>query len=156
MKPLQKRRDWRIGYAIFCLFYVVWVIYLSLNNFDMVHTRYRLAEERLQPEQIGEIARQELVEKCRKEAKRNDRLRPPEDEVSPAPAEDCLSWPAAVLEEQQKVVKERLVVEKSRTARKLVLFYVSFLVIFLLLPLIVLYLLLAFFIWIFKSRRVDT
>lgn len=144
----KKSVNWRVGYTVCCLVYVVWVVYLSFNNFDMVHREYRRAEKRLQPLQIEEIALQELVGQCRKKLKRAGRFR----EVG---AEDlCRSWPAAVLAERQKAVEERLVKEKSRIHRKLVIFYISFGLVFLFLPIVFMYLLVSFFIWLYRNIKI--
>lgn len=147
MRSLGKRQLWRIGYAVCCLFYVAWVVLLSLDNFDMVLSDYRRARERLQPVRIEAIALQELVEQCLKKAGTVD----PGGLV--AAEHDCLIWPAGVIIDRQQAVAERLGAERSRTFRKLVVFYFSFGVIFLLLPPTLLYLLLVFFIWLFKSIK---
>ncbi|MDH3328022.1 MAG: hypothetical protein OEM01_02190 [Desulfobulbaceae bacterium] len=153
MRPLNKSHIWKICYAVCTLVYMAWVVYLSLNNFGMVHRQYRLAGERLQPARIEEIALQELVDRCRRESKRIDRLRSAGEKNSAAAEDNCLSWTTTVLEERQKAVEERLVEEKSRVGRKLVLFYVSFGLVFLILPPAFLYLLLSFFIWIYRSIK---
>lgn len=150
----RKKPIWRIGYAACSLVYMVWVGYLSLGNFDMVHRQYRLAQKRLQPTQIEEIAFKELVDKCRKESGRVDLSREAGETSMTADAADpCLSWPAAVLAERQETVKERLVTERNRIVRKLLMFYVFFGLVFLVLPPVFLYMLLSFFIWIYKSIK---
>lgn len=140
----MKSLNWRIGYAVFCLAFVVWVVYLSLNNFEMVHSDYRWAGEQLQPAKVKEIAIQELIKQCRKESKRM--VRP-----SATTGDTCLSWPTIVLEERQKAVEKRLVGEQGQAKTKLVLFYIFFGVIFIILPLVIVYLLLSFFIWIYRN-----
>lgn len=140
--------NWRIGYAMFCLLYVISVVYLGLNNFDMVHREYRRAEKRLQPVQVKEIALQELVDQCRKKLKRAGR--------SPAVGteESCRSWPSAVLAARQEKVTEQLIDEKSRVGRKLVTFYISFVLVFLFMPLAFVYLLVSFLIWLFRNIKI--
>ena len=154
MRSLKKSRIWRISYAVCCLIYVVWVVQLSLNNFDMVHSDYRRNEKSLQPAQIKEIALQELVSQCRKELKRSGRHSSDGDKSSVATDDTCLSWPAAVLEQRQNAVERRLAEEQSRGIGKLVVFYVFFGIIFLILPPVLLYLLLSLFIWIFKTIKI--
>lgn len=154
MRSLKKSRIWRISYAVCCLIYVVWVVQLSLNNFDMVHSDYRRNEKSLQPAQIKEIALQELVSQCRKELKRSGRHQSDGDKSSVATDDTCLSWPAAVLEQRQNAVERRLAEEQSRGIGKLVVFYVFFGIIFLILPPVLLYLLLSLFIWIFKTIKI--
>lgn len=150
----QKNRTLWIGYGVFCLAYAVWVVYLSLNNFDMVHDGYRQAGERLQPERISEIAFDELVDQCRREAKRADKLRAVETESFLGKEDACLSWPAAVLEERRQAVEKRLRSEWGRAWRKLMLFYLFFGIVFLILPMLTLYLVLAFLLWLRRNLRI--
>jgi hypothetical protein len=144
---------WRVGYAVCSLIYMVWVVYLSLNNFDLVHRQYRSAQKQLQPKQIEKIALKELVDRCRKESKRIDIPRTKDGAAIAVTDDPCLSWPESVLTERENAVKERLVAEKSRVVRKLAIFYVSFGLIFLILPPVFLYMLLSFAIWIYKSIK---
>ena len=153
MGSLKKSRTLRLGFAVCCLAYVAWVVYLGLKKFDMVHSDYRRAGERLQPERIREIALQELVDQCRRESKRSDRLRSAADESFTAAEDPCLSWPENVLEERQKTVAKRLLGEKNRSGLKLVLFYVFFVVVFLVLPLGMMYGLLSFLIWLRRNLQ---
>ena len=102
----------------------------------------------MQLEQVKEIALQELVDQCRKKLKRAGRLR----EVGAE--ERCRSWPATVLAQRQKAVEERLVEEKRRVRSKLVTFYIFFGFVFLFLPLAFVYLLLSFFIWLFRNIKI--
>ncbi len=136
---------WRLVYVACSLIYMAWVVQLSFNNFEMVHSHYQRAGERLQPQRIQTIARNELVRQCREETMGADLLRGGED--------PCLSLPRAVLEERQKEVKERLVSQWGLAWRKLVLFYLSFGIIFLILPPLILYLFLSLFIWFLKNLK---
>ena len=145
--------NWRIVYAVCCLVYVGWVVYLSLNNFGMVHKQYRQARENLQPTRIEEIATKELVDKCRKKLKRSDRHPSVYDMTSGVAEDPCLSMPAAVLEERKKTVEEHLVEDKSRVRRKLVWFYITFGVVFLILPVTFVYMLVSFCIWLFRNIK---
>lgn len=153
MGARKKSRIWWVVYVICYLAYVPWVAYLSLNDFDMVHSQYRRIGERLQPVRIAEIALQELVDQCRKEAKRSGRTRSTGDKAVAAAEGACLSWPADVLVERQKVVAGRLDAERSRAVRKLVLFYVSFVGFFLTLPAVILYLLMSLFVWVVRNIK---
>jgi len=152
------RFDWRIGYAAFCLLYAAWVIYLGLDNFDKVHSEYRWASEQLQPARIRETALQELAEQCRREArkdsKRSDRYRKGAGMLSAAEEDACLSWPEAELTKQEKKVGERLDEKAGRLKRKLIVFYITFASIFLVLPMVFLYLLLAFLVWLFRGVKI--
>jgi len=153
MKALRKILSRRICFAVCSLVYVPWLVLLSLNNFDMVHSQYRRAGERLRPAHIAAVALRELTDQCRQEARHGQRL-PPVGEKGAAAADPCQSLPAAVVEARQKVVQARLAHERSLAGRKLVLFYVSFGVFFLLLPLVFLYLLLFFSSWVFRNIKV--
>ena len=153
MRSQKKGINWQIGYAVFCLVYVAWVVYLSLDNFDMVHGDYRRAGEQLQPPRIRELAIRELVAQCRREEKSSSRLRPTGERASAAAEDPCLSWPAAVVAEREKTVTEHLTITRSRFLRKLVVFYITFGIVFLIMPLVLLYLLLTFTIWIFRNLK---
>ena len=157
MSSLNKSRNWQIGFVVFCLVYTIWVVYLSFDNFDKVHREYRSVNMRLRPARIVDIAFQELVDQCRKdshkELKRIDRYRKGSNRSSTAAEDSCLSWPKAILEERQKVVTEKLVIEKGRFKRKIIVFYISFSFFFLILPMGLLYLLLSVLIWVFKGMK---
>ena len=50
---------------------------------------------------------------------------------------------------------QRLAGEKKRAWRKLLVFYVTYMVIFLVLPLVLLYLLFSFSIWLYRSIKLG-
>lgn len=153
MRTGEKGLTWRFSYGIFCLVYTAWVVYLALDNFDKVHGEYRQALENLQPAQTEKIARQELAHECRRQAKRNGRSRAAGNAASALSDDACRSFPAAVLEERKKGVAANLLAEEKRFRRKLVVFYGTFGVFFVALPLVSLYLLLSFLVWIFKDLK---
>ena len=153
MRSQKKIMTWRLAYAACSLLYVAWVVHLSLHNFEMVHSDYRRAGERLQPARIAAIALQELVEQCRQEVIANDQPRPANAGEALAADDPCLAWPTTVLEERQKDVKERLLGQRSLTGRKLLLFYLTFGTIFLIMPPLLLYLLLSLLAWILRSLK---
>lgn len=152
MNTVDDRFDWRIGYAAFCLVYAACIIYLGLDNFDKVHSEYRDAQKRLQPSQIEKIAHQELVDQCRKKLKRRGSYKA-DYKTSETKVDVCQSFPKKVLEEKKKGVKEQLLIERKRFLRKLVVFYSSFAIFFVALPLYLLYLLLSFLIWVFRDVK---
>lgn len=133
-------------FTVFAVSYVVWVFILSLHNMGLVTSRYSLAKQRLEPAQIEKIALQELTDQCSKEKKRSSKRSTKED-VSVEGKDSCLSWPQDVVLEHQKTVKIRLLDEKKKSGRKLILFCFTFLVFFLFLPLFSLYWLLVFIIY---------
>jgi len=144
---------WRTGYAICSLIYMVWVGYLSLNNFDMVHREYRRVAKNMQPARVREIARQELVDQCRKDsitAAFSETSGPPPGTITEDP---CLSWPEAVVAEREKIVNTRLVKEQLRVRQKLVWFYITFGFFFMILPPVFLYMVLSLFIWLVRNTK---
>ena len=153
MRPKGKRLDWRLGFAVGTLVYVAWVLPLGLHDFEKVHRVYRQAAERLHLAKVEVIARQELIEQCKREAMVGEDFRPSGNKAAGIAEPACLSWPAAVLEQKQRAVTERLIAERSRAARKLGLFYFTFVVIFLVLPPLVMYLWLVLLIRIFRSVK---
>jgi hypothetical protein len=138
------RPRWRLGYVICCLIYAVWVIHLSVNDFDRIHRQYRETGARLAPSRSREIARQELIADCREEQVQLGRF---EDEK-------CLTVLPADLEQKEKTVVKGLIDERHRALRKLIVFYATFVVIFLLAPPLLLYGLIIFFINVFLNVKV--
>ena len=143
-----KRHRWRIVYGVGCLLYMAWVVHLSFNNFDMVHSDYRRAGARLQPARIEAIALGELVDDCRAGIRRSGRSDVKVDEA-------CRSFPEADLAVRRQAVGERLVAERSLAGRKLVLFYITFGLVFLILPPVIFYLLILLFFWLLRMVRDD-
>lgn len=148
-----KRMNWRYGYILFCLVYAGWLVYLGQDNFAKVHGEYRWARENQQPAQVEKIARQTLAADCRREAQRERRSRSAGDAAATVSEDLCRFFPEAVLEERKKDVAENLLAEEKRFLRKLVVFYGTFGVFFVALPLGCLYLLLSFLIWIFRDLK---
>lgn len=155
MESESKGYNWRIGYAIFCLLFGGWVIYLGLDNFDKVHSEYRQSVNRLHPDQIRKIAARQLTDQCLNKLKHRGISREDGTIAASAGAGEaaCLSFPQPVREEQEKTVGQQLQIEKKRLLRKLVVFTISFALFFLALPLFLLYLLLAFLIWVFRDMK---
>lgn len=152
-RPGGKGLTWRYGFALFCLAYAAWVIFLGLDNFAKVHGEYRRARENQQPARLEEIARHELVDQCRGAARRGGRSRAAGVAVPAGSEEDCLSVPESVLAERKKEVAGSLRAEEKLFRRKLVTFYLSFAIFFIALPLGFLYLLLTFLSWLFRDMK---
>ncbi|MCL7487889.1 MAG: hypothetical protein M8357_06925 [Desulfobulbaceae bacterium] len=155
MSSVGSNLNWRIAYAVFCVIYAAGMVYLGLDNFDKVHSEYRWARERVKPAMVSKIALQELESQCRRKLQRGDGYRTSGDTTSEMSEDACRSFPAVVREEREKAVQSRLLAEKERFLRKLVVFYASFGIFFLVIPLVLLYLLLSFFIWIFKDLKIS-
>ncbi|MHB8791594.1 MAG: hypothetical protein ACYDBT_17145 [Desulfobulbaceae bacterium] len=145
--------NWRFCYALFCLLFAGWVVFLGQDNFAKVHGEYRWAREHQQPAQVEKIARQELAAECRRAAQRETRSRSAGDPDPAVSIDLCRSFPKAVLEERKRVVAENLQAEEKLFLRKLVVFCLTFAIFFVVLPLGFLYLLLAFLIWLFKDMK---
>ena len=153
MDPEEKTFDWRIAYTIFCLIYTACLVYLGLGNINKVYGEYRQAVYRLQPAQIKKIAFEELAQDCRAKLKR--RTSRTSDLNSNAGFEDCHTFPQDILTEHQTKVTKRLQIEKRRYQRKLVIFYTSFGLFFVALPLYLLFVFLKFLIWLFKDVKIS-
>ena len=157
MRSQHKGFTWRTGFAVFCLAYTAWMVYLGLGNLDKVHREYRWAVQELQPDRIDKIVRQDLAAECRKvtprQPRRGDRYLSAGAMPQTAAADPCRSFPPAVIEERRTAVTERLQEEKSRLQRRLVAFSISFTMFFVLLPLAALYLLLTFLAWLFRDMK---
>jgi hypothetical protein len=146
----MKSPDWRIIFLACTLIYMAVVTWLSLGNFGMVHREYRQAARQLRPERVEQAAIRELAAECRRGS--GARLSPGEAGRGLLTADDpCLSPPAGDVEKRSQAVRERLEEKKSGIFAKLVLFYITFVVFFLLLPPLIIYLVLTVFIWIFRS-----
>ena len=152
MNQTAENFDWRIIYAIFCLLYAGTLIYLGQGNFAKVYSEYTQSVYRLQPKQIEKITFEELARDCRTTLKRKH---PRSTKPRPSAGEKCQSFPEDVLKSQQKKVTQRLQIQKKRFQRKLIVFYLSFALFFVALPLYLLYLLLTFLVWVFKDIKIS-
>lgn len=153
VRAADNRMNWRYGYAVFCLVSAGWVVFLGMDNFAKVHGEYRRAREHQQPARIEKIALQELAAECRRAAKRSSRSRAAGDQAPTVSEEGCRSFPKVLLEERKRVVVANLRAEEKLFRRKLVVFYLTFGVFFVVLPLGFLYLLLSFLIWLFRDMK---
>ena len=134
---------WKIIYAICCLVYIGWMIHVGGNEFDRINGQYRRLVKQLKPDRIRTAAMEELAFECRKNLQQ--RISPQEP--------DCSSREPPVLEARLQAVTERHVRARERGLIKLVLFYTGFVVIFLLAPVILIYLLIAAFILLYKNIK---
>ncbi len=135
---------WRLCYVFCCLIYAAWMIHLGVNDFDRVHRQYRQTGVILAPSQRKEVARQELIAECREAQLQLGRY---EDAT-------CLTVSPADLAAKEKTVAKRLIAERHRALRKLILFYATFLVIFLLIPPLLIYGVIIFFINVFLNVKI--
>jgi hypothetical protein len=137
-------RHWKIIYVISCLVYIGWMIHVGGNEFDRINGQYRRLAKQLEPARIRTAALEELASECRKDS----RQLIGQGEV------DCTSWKPAVVEAMMQVIAERQLLAKQRGTIKLVLFYTGFVVIFLLAPVILLYLFIAAGILLYKNIKI--
>ncbi len=127
-----RKKLWPLAWAAGTLLYLGIMLVLGANDFGRVHREYREAGQRLLPERVEEEARRELIALCQRQGELRGQR---------AAADSCLAQPAAEIKARAAEVAERLTEARKRAGRKLVLFYVSFLFFFLLLPPGLLYLL---------------
>jgi len=137
-------RHWKIIYAVCCLIYVGWMIHAGANEFDRINGQYRRLKARLEPDIIRTVAYEELSEECRKAVR----------EKIIVAENACNSWKPEVVAARALVVEERFITAKQRGTVKLVLFYAGFVIIFLLAPIILLYLLIAAIILLYKNIKI--
>jgi len=136
-------RHWKIIYTICSLVYMGWVIHVGGNEFDRINSQYRTIVKQLEAGRIRAAALEELVAECRRQAKERIALKD----------EGCYSWSDLAVAAKGKEIEERLLRAKQRGLIKVVLFYAGFAVIFLLGPVIFIYLLLVGAIRIYKSVK---
>lgn len=144
MKYKKKPRAWQIIFAICCLVYVGWVIHVGTNEFARINGQYHRLTAALDAGRIRSASLEELAAACRK----NSRQRPGLEEDA------CLSWPPQVVAAKEKEITERRTRARGRGTVKLVLFYAGFVSIFLLAPPVLIYLLLAGIITLYKSIKI--
>lgn len=162
MKFTDKRRTWHLIYAVCCLVYMGWVSYLSSNDFDRIIREYRRAGEQVESGRVRSTALEELRKECRKkyEMQVQDIITAENGfqesliEEEGRPDGDCVSWPSAVVEAREMEVRERLVERRERAGWKLLLFSLSFVVIFLLIPPVVFYIFAVLVVKLFKSVKI--
>lgn len=123
-------RHWKCIYLVCCLVYAGWVTYVGQPEFSRVNRQYRVLASRLEPHRIRTAALKELGVECRRALRQRGILQ----------EDDCTDWPAEVVAAKSITVADRLEQARKRGLVKVVLFYSSFLVLFLLLPPLFLYL----------------
>ncbi len=123
-------RHWKSLYLVCCLVYVGWVIHVGEIEFKKVNRQYRVLASQLEPKRIRAVALQELAAECRRELRGKNTLE----------EDSCSNWPPEVVEAKIYSVEERMEQDKQRGFIKVVLFYSSFVIIFLLVPPLLLFL----------------
>ena len=117
-------RHWKSIYLVCCLVYVGWVIQVGEIEFKKVNRQYRALVNQLEQDRIRTVALEELAADCRRELRQRNTLE----------EDTCSTWSPEVVEAKSNKVEERMERAKERGFLKVVLFYTSFVVIFLLIP----------------------
>jgi len=137
-------RHWKIFYLICSLVYIGWVIHVGGNEFDRINSQYRTLAKQLEPERIKAVALEELAAACRKASREQD---------YPETA-GCSDWPPAAVAAKSREVEERQLQARKRGLTKVILFYTGFVVIFLVTPVILLYLLIVGILILYRNIRI--
>ncbi len=146
MVPSIKRifRHWKRIYLVCCLVYVGWVIHAGWPEFLKVNHQYQVLAGRLEPDRIRAIALEELAAECRRGLRQQNI---PDDGA-------CSGWSSALVKAKSDEVAERLERARKRGLIKVVLFYSSVVVIFLLFPSLFLYVLVLGVVTLSKNIRI--
>ena len=123
-------RYWKSLYLVCCLVYVGWVLYVGQSEFHKVNRQYQALVNQLQSGRIRTVALDELAAECRRDLWERNIL---EEDA-------CSTWLPEVVNAKRNTVEERLQQARERGFLKVVLFYTSFVVIFLLIPPLLIYL----------------
>jgi hypothetical protein len=126
-------RHWKIIYLICCLLYTGWMIHAGRNEFDRINGQYRRLKIQLEPARIKQAAFEELLADCRRTLQEHVDYH---QEVCSDPAPREVEARANLVAEQREQARQRGLV-------KLVLFYLGFVVIFLLAPMILVYMIIV-------------
>ena len=141
MKNIPK---WKMIYAVCCLIYVGWVIDVGGNEFDRINSQYRRINMQLEADRVRSAALEELTVKCRSLSKQR----------AGRQQDECSSWPLAVVEAKEEEVRKRLLQPRERGIIKVIFFYTGFVLIFLLAPPVLVYLLIAAIILVYRNIKI--
>lgn len=137
-------RHWKKIYTVCSIIYIGWMIYVGGNEFDRINSQYRHLNRQLEPDRITAATLDELAAECRRALSKQ--LRPQEAA--------CSDWLPSVVEAKRSEVAERTMQARKRGLVKIVLFYTGFVAIFLLAPVILLYLLILGIITLYKNIKI--
>ncbi len=156
MNIFKKQRTWQLIYAVCCLVYIVWVSYQGSFDLGRVHGDYRRIGEQMEPDRILTAALQELSTECRKRAAEQKTAVPGTDNGLTGVIVDqgCNSFPAAVVEAREAAIGERLAERHRRVSKKLLLFGVFFVVVFLIIPPVLVYCLAVVVVKVFQAIKI--
>jgi hypothetical protein len=141
---MKKIRKWQVVYFVCGLAYMGWMIHAGTNEFNRINSQYSLLVKQLDSVRIRDSALEELRIECRKgRTSANERQE-----------DGCLSWPSPVVEAKAKEIRELRTRTRGRGFIKLVLFYAGFVLFFLLGPPVLVYLLLAGVLVLYKNIKI--
>jgi hypothetical protein len=126
-------RHWKIIYLVCCLIFTGWMIHAGHNEFDRINGQYHRLRLLVEPARIKEAAIEDLIADCQKILQQHSGYH--EDDCADPKPQDVKAKVNLIKEERNRARQRGLV--------KLVLFYVGFVTIFLLAPMILVYLFIA-------------
>ena len=115
---------WKSIYMVCCLVYLGWMIQVSQSEFNKINRQYRVLVNQLEQDRIRNVALDELAVECRSELWEQNTVK----------EDACSAWSPEVIEAKSNKVKERMEQARERGFLKVVLFYSSFVIFFLLIP----------------------
>jgi hypothetical protein len=162
MSFTHKRRVWRLFYAVCCLVYMGWVMYLGSFDFNRVLREYRRAVDQVEPGRIHTAALQELGAECRKSSEKRAGAENAFENEQPGILieemvlvdRDCLSLPPAQVEARAADIREHLLDRQKRAGWKLLLFCLFFVVIFLIFPPVIVYVFAVLLVRLFRAVKI--
>jgi hypothetical protein len=136
-------RHWKIIYLVCCLVFTGWIIHAGRNEFDRVNGQYQRLKAQSEPASIREAVLEDLIADCQKILQHRAGYH--EDDCSDPDPQD--------VEARVNLIEEMRDRDKQRGLIKLVLFYIGFVTIFLLIPMILVYLLIMALLLLYKNIK---
>lgn len=136
-------RHWKIIYLVCCLVFTGWMIHAGRNEFDRINGQYRRLKVQIEPVRIKEAAIEDLIADCQKILQQHSGYQ----------EGDCSDPNPLDVKARVNFIKEERNRARQRGLIKLTLFYVGFVIIFLLAPMILVYLLIVAVILLYKNVK---
>jgi hypothetical protein len=156
MNVLKKQRTWQLIYAVCCLVYVGWVGYQGSFDLTRVYRDYRRIGVQMEPGRIHAAAVKELSTECRKRvAEQKTAVSGPDNGLTSVIVDrKCNSFPAAIVAVREVAIGERLAERYRRISKKLLLFGVFFVVVFLVIPPVLVYAIAVVVVKVFQAIKI--
>lgn len=138
-------RHWKGIYLVCSLVYVGWTIHVGDSEFKKINRQYRSLVNQLEPERVKTVALKELADEHRRGVGEQST---PQDGIRYKPTSE-------EVEVKIQKVDKRLAEARKRGFIKMVLFYTSFMVFFLILPPLVIYLFVLGIVTLGRSITLD-